>query len=324
MPDSSVLANFDPYDVACAVETYLRELDTRSIARVVARASQRLPTYYRTMIAQELPDGGAAGTRVDAQSFERLVERSRDDGALRDALIGCLKSNLRVIPLIGGSFADNIVRIVRNEELPPPPSERPRRAVLVCGALLMAVTAGAVGERFVERPSTPVVAQPTVAQSTPRPKPALHGAPIRRSATISQTKLPAATAPTVRVPVAAPASAPIQFAAPPTVRRARHAAAKPGRFPSGSGNASVAAAPLSVATQAPAQQTEPNMTDMPDATNATSVPAPEVSANPAAIPAAVRVIAPTATPAPRKRGLLRHLNPFRLYPKARPAPTHKP
>ncbi len=317
MPDSTVLANFDPYDVACAVETYLRELDTRSIARVVARASQRLPSYYRTMIAEQLPEGAAAGTRLDAQSFERLIERSRDDGALRDALIGCLKSNLRVIPLIGGPFADNIIRIVRNEELPRQQSLRPRRAVLMWGALLVAVTAGAAGERFIESPIAHSFAPRPIARATPKSSPPARTALVRRPAAIAQTKLPSATAPVQAAPITA-----APFVSAPAHHRWHHRPIPlPSRFAAGAGNGTVAVdVPRSAPPQTTQTQTEPNMTDMPDATNATSVPAPVISANPAAIPAGVRVVAPAPTLAPRKHGLLHRLNPFKPYRRTKPSP----
>jgi hypothetical protein len=147
-----ILADFDPYEVACAVETYVLGLDARSAAHILKEASRGLPGYYRSAIASALvPQAGHLPAHIDAPTFEQIVADAQSGDDIREPMIAYLKSNLRAIPLMGRAFAENVVHVVRGEE--------PRRKVtwhLRLSPLAVAVLALAgfivttLGIRFVE------------------------------------------------------------------------------------------------------------------------------------------------------------------------------
>jgi hypothetical protein len=329
-PRDHVLSNFDPHDVACAMEIYVRELDTRAVARTLAKASHRLPAYYRTVIAERLPAAGNdVPAKLDAASFERIVAESRNDDELRDALIECLRTNLRAIPLIGGSFAENIVRITRGEAPVSRGSHGMTRGTVVFATLAVALAIGAGGERVLERsgyrfavippqasPSAgPRLSRTTVARVSARPRtPTPVTAP--RALTAVQSRPTPANAP---APTSAPTPQVFVTAVPPQPRT--H-----GTPPPGKGSVSVALPLVTAPPATPEPQIAPDLSDMPDATNTTTNPMPMPSAAGANVPAGVAVARPTPKPKhkPLIVRLVNGLNPFKPGKAPTPSATRTP
>ncbi|MGZ3562307.1 MAG: hypothetical protein ACXVAS_10725 [Vulcanimicrobiaceae bacterium] len=131
-----ILADFDPYEVACGVEKYVRAMDVISVARVLTEASRDLPPYYRSAIAAELaPKSQLLPARIDAPTFERIVANAQRGEDIREPMIAYLKSNLRAIPLLGEEFSENILHVVRGEQPRPRRLTSIRSSAVLVGAL---------------------------------------------------------------------------------------------------------------------------------------------------------------------------------------------
>ena len=163
-----ILSDFDPYEVACGVEKYVRAMDSTSAARVLTAASRDLPPYYRSAIASELlPQNAHLPARLNSPAFERIVADAGESEDIREPLIAYLKSNLRAIPLLGDEFSENVLHVVRGEEVRPPRSSRfgfsPLLAATLAAASFILATAGIRLIEFAHTQTGHVVAVPSPA-----------------------------------------------------------------------------------------------------------------------------------------------------------------
>ncbi|MGZ3574896.1 MAG: hypothetical protein ACXVA3_06390 [Vulcanimicrobiaceae bacterium] len=297
------------------METYVRGLNRKAIVRYLIRASDRLPSYYRGMIAAHLVPDGSKPHELDAATFKRTLAQSRDEEALRDALVDCLRGNLRAIPMIGDSFAENVLRLARGEELSPRRRSSFALYVIFAGALVAAVALGAAGERIIERAPIGRFAATIFASPTPAPEPmALPTAHHVAIAAAAPTVAPTPTAPTP-TPAPTPTAPPTPEAAvappPATPTPSPTPSPRATQQPHGTG-----AAIVDVPTPSPDPTDSPDLTDMPDATQGSAQPPP--SAQPVQQPAQVHIVQPTPTPTPTP-GPKHHRASKRAGPSAQPS-----
>jgi hypothetical protein len=326
-PDK-VLGRLDPYDVACAMETYVREVDGKVLLADLIKAADRLPSYYRDMIATRLIADGTKPHELDALQFKRILYGSRNDDALREALIACLKGNLRAIPLIGGSFAENVLRVTRGET--PGHLRRGARSTsqlntIFIGTLVAAVAIGAIGERVVEKQPIGRLAEAFFATPKPlQPKPLhnvvkapvaahKHVGPKRSAPPVRHVALatPIPTPPPTPLPTAAPTATPTPTPTPIPTRKPTPSP-RPTQPPHGAG-----LGVINIPTPTPEPTDPPDLTDMPDATQGSAQPMP--SAPPAEAPSGMNIVPPTPSPTPTPDPKHRHGR-----RRATPSPTATP
>lgn len=101
----------DPFAIAAAMESKVRSMDLRALVSTLLGARVRLAAFYRGEIVrlalgstQEDPAG------LDADAFAGALRAMADREALAAALVTFLRGNMRVIDIIGGSFAQTILR----------------------------------------------------------------------------------------------------------------------------------------------------------------------------------------------------------------------
>ena len=322
-PDK-VLGRLDPYEVACAMEAYVRELDRKTIVRYLLKAGDRLPSYYRGTIVAHLVSDGTKPNELDAATFKRIVAGSRDQEALRDALIDCLRGNLRAIPMIGDSFAENVLRLVRGEDARRRGTSQ--IVAILTGSLVAAVALGAAGEQVAEK--TPIGPLTSKFFGSPSPAPRamiqpqaetrhVASKPERASRhVLAIATAPPTTAPTMAptiAPTAAPTTAPTPgaAAAPETPAPSPAPSPRPTQLAAGTG-----AATVNVPTPTPNPTESPDLTDMPDATQ-DGQPLP--SARPAEAPEQVNIVQPTPTPTSTPVSKRHHHSAARAVPTAMPS-----
>lgn len=321
---ATILARTDPFDLAQALERYIRSLSGEQIRALIQDAAPRMNDGYR---AEFLP----------------LADESGQD-RLRAAFAHSLKSNLRAIPLFGPEFCQGVIANIPGdrtvglgEEGNPAMRLRPLAFAIIALALLIG---GAAAEHVMStaraNANTPVVLvtpQPAQPVATPAPAiaaPATRPPPKRstpqRSARQRSTPQPVPPAPAAVARVDTPVPAPVveRPALPPPVRRpsARRAP------PPGSGvKTIVAREPEPTPTPQP---TPVDVTDMPQSySDATPLPA-DATPPPAQLNTSVRV--PTPTPAPNRYWLhqtvngvgktIDRLNPFKHH--RHPSPSASP
>lgn len=274
---ATILARTDPFDVAQGLERYVRTLSGEQVRAIISDARPHLNRGYRA-------------------EFVPLLDEP-DDGRLKRAFIGGLKSNLRAIPLFGAAFCEGLIAQIPGdravglgEETRTWPALRPAAVaiaalVLVLGGatihhLVSAESAAAHAPVVLEKPRTPA---PFAVVAHPVHKAAV---PIRRAAVRVAQALPAATPPAAAAVTAAPVPAvPSHPKSSVTVAR---------RLPPGSGVKTV------VAQRTPPPQLKPgdvDTSDMPQAyTDAT--PLPSEAPPPARVSTPLGV--PTPTPGPNR------------------------
>ncbi len=316
-----VLAQTDPFDLAQAAERYVHTLSAPEICRLIDAAKPRLNEYY-------------------AEEFSRV--QAIDDGdSLRAAFAHALGANLRVIPLLGTSFAEAILEHAPSERAVGFSDERAIRTprIIAGGVVALSLAAVAVaGGHYVTTtrsqssaavaagaPPPVTVALPSPSQAIQRRSTAARGAhrtitakpqhPVANAAPPKAPAVYAAPAPIVQTPGYAPVAAHHAVAA--AAPRAKNVAAVP--VAHGEAVVQVTAPPRRPAVQPESSPATLDTTDMPQPyTDAT--PLPDETPVPATdVPRVVHVANPT--PAPRHGGWLHrtimHLDPF----KPHPAPT---
>lgn len=342
----TILARTDPFDVAQALERYIRSLPGDRVRDLILNSRERMNDWYR---AEFLP----------------LVEE-HDDQRLKSAFAQALKSNLRAIPVFGPAFCEGVISqvpsdraIAVGEEIHP---LRPMRPALLAFLALALVVAGAAGEHAITVARTRALTPPGVV--TPLPSPLQNTAPIAAGAVaVSQTprqvrrqakpQPPApsprrqATAPTRVAVQPAPAVAqPAPAVAQPTARAvmpetpqanasaprtaSRPSSQRPSTPPPGAGVKTIVVQPVR-ATPSP-EPSDIDVSDMPQAyTDATPLPRAQTAPP-------VRVAAPVAlktpTPAPNRywlrstiHGTLKtigNFNPFKHHGGSAPSPSPSP
>lgn len=279
---ATILARNDPFDVAQALERYVRSLRAVQIRDLIGDARSRMTESYRA-------------------EFVPLLDISGDEH-LKTAFAHALKSNLRAIPLFGSSFCEGVIsqipgdRVVgMGEERRRSPILRPAAIGVIAIALLMAAATiqhlFAVARDTVEAPivlSTPppaIAAPPTRAPATRAPArsaPAVHRL-------IARADVPATAAPQPQPAVVTPPvqAAPVQAAPPVHVVRAVHT------LPPGRGVKTV------VVQQTPAPSPTPQEVDVSDMPQSYSDATPLPNNQPppqARVPTAQGVATPTPEP----------------------------
>ena len=315
-----VLARTDPFDLAQALERYIRAMSADRIRALVIDARDRMGAYYRAEFVRLLEEyrgiGHVETNDLSAEHFTDIVRKARGDEALQHAFARLLKSNLRAIPVFGGTFTEAILENVPSDRavgIGEESSNVGMRAAVLGGLAVALVFAGAVGEHVIANVRAqsvatplPAVAAPVVSVVTPQPRAtarASHAVAIATAVTPTATPAPvpsaAVPAPPPIVPVAAPTRAP--------ATRNKHTP------PPAQGVATIAV-PNPTPTPEP---TALDVSDMPDAfTDAT--PLPQQTAAAAEVPHKVSLKTPAPTPKPRshswfKRAIL-HLDPFKPHP----------
>jgi hypothetical protein len=192
-----LLARTDPFDLAQALERYVRGMSPERIRSVIIDARDRMGAYYRTEFVRLLQDSG--GIRhvdmndLSGDRFVKIVHQARTDDALKNAFSRLLKSNLRAIPVFGAPFAEGILESVPVDRAVAIGEEAPKsgtRAALFAGIAVALVLAGAAGEHVIanvraQNTATPLpVIQPPLV-SIVSPRPAAQTAPPRRAAVVA-------------------------------------------------------------------------------------------------------------------------------------------
>ncbi len=121
---ATTVGQLDPFSVAQAMEAKVRSLESDALASVLIAARGRLTPYYRGELVGVLR-GESAGddAGLDSKSFATAIAAETGAQALPSAVVTFLRSNLRVIDVIGGSFAAGIIRDA--EDLEKPQSHAP-------------------------------------------------------------------------------------------------------------------------------------------------------------------------------------------------------
>jgi hypothetical protein len=329
-----ILARFDPFEVAQAIERYVYNLDGAHVRTVLIEARERLGAYYRAELLRLLHEQERGVHRQEGtpEAFASAIGATRSTEALQSALVRFLKSNLRAIALFGPAFSAGVVALVRTNGAIGMGEERVRwsgalRASVITGVALALLAAGAAGEQVLSSQRSastapqPVGPPQAVALSTPVPSATLRAKPAfvahkptkrasaRRALAIS---LPLAT-PAASLPQPQPRAIPAQASAPPLPRRAAVATKQhppKQRLPVGAAVATVRVAPAAQPSAAPFETT-----DLPRSYN-NATPLPSQTVAPVHAPAAIAV--PTLKPPPRRRPgwfkrTLKHLDPFKPY-----------
>lgn len=313
-PFATILARTDPFDLAQALERYIRSLSGEQIRFTLRAALPVMNQAYRDEFAPLLDDP--------------------DDERLKHSFAHALKSNLRAIPLFGPGFCQGVIAhvpgdrtVALGEEGHRLPQLRPFAIAIVALAL---VIIGAAAEHAwntaratAQTPAVlmtplPLAAQDAVPAATAVPRPVHSAPPAVRHTTAPATPPPATPAQVNAAPaIAAPQPAPVT-----PKRIAARRTAPPGR-----GESTVV-----IARSTPGPSPEPStvdVSDMPQAyTDAT--PLPKYETPPAArVPANVHVATPT--PGPNRfflhqtiRGTLKtldRLNPFKHHSEPEPTPS---
>jgi hypothetical protein len=165
---ATILARTDPFDLAEAVERYVRSLEAAEVRAVILAASPRLSEWYRAEFVSLLgePDG------------ERL----------KASFAHSLRSNLRAISFFGPSFCEGVIRHVPSdrtvgigeEEDRQFPRVRPLAVAIVAAAVFIA---GAAAQRVISTAQsnarTPVVLFTPVPAAPVTPPPHIAAAPTQ-------------------------------------------------------------------------------------------------------------------------------------------------
>lgn len=318
---ATILARTDPFDVAQALERYIRTLNGAEVRMLIQAAAPRMNDWYRS-------------------EFLPLLNEI-DNDRLRSAFAHSLKSNLRAIPMFGPNFCEGVIaripgdRTVALGEESRAPRLRLAAFAIIGAALLLG---GAAAEHVLNtaraNANTPVVLvtpQPAVTQppATPAAVMAARTAtPVRPTATVPAKRVASAAVALPQAPRTSPPvvqSAPV--AAPQPAARPVKAAARRTPPPGAGVKTVIAQEP----TRTPAPQATPvDTSDMPQSySDATPLPA-DATPPPTSVNTTVRV--PTPTPAPNRNWLhstvkgalktLNNFNPFKHHGK--PEPTNSP
>lgn len=307
---ATILARTDPFDVAQALERYIRILNGAEVRMLIQAAAPRMNECYRS-------------------EFLPLLNEE-DNDRLRVAFAHSLKSNLRAIPLFGPNFCEGVIAEIpvdRTVGLGEEGARAPRlrlAAFVIIGAALL--VGGAAAEHVLStaraNASTPVVLvtpQPVATQPPVTPVPPKAAAPPKHAA-----------APP-RVVARAPQTAPPVVQAAPAVAPATPRPVKVTPRPTPPPGAGVKTIIAQEPTPTPRPQpTSPDVSDMPQSySDATPLPG-DATPPPTSVNTAVRV--PTPTPAPNRnwlhstvRGTMRTLNNFNPFKhRGKPDPTSSP
>lgn len=317
-----LLARADPFDLAQAVDRYVHTLRGRRIRTLMLDACERIGQYYRAEFVQLLSGLSGVG---EPEQLAAILKRKWSDSELQAAFAGLLKSNLRAIPMFGGSFCDEVLAYVPTDRAVAIGEERNTalpRAAIFAGVAAALVIAGAAGERYYAnaraQSTTPAAVvepitiattpapskQRVIAVSTPIPIPSRSTAPTPSAApTAAPTQAPTAA------PTQAPTAVPTQAATPAPAPTKPRPTPPPAR--------GVATVVIPDPTPSP-EPSALDTTDMPDSyTDAT--PLPQVTAPQAEVPGRVHLVTPT--PKPHHGWLhnsIMHLDPFKPHPRSTP------
>ena len=281
--------------------------------------------YYRAEFVRLLEEyrgiGHVETNDLSCEHFTDIVRKARGDEALQHAFARLLKSNLRAIPVFGGTFTEAILENVPSDRavgIGEETSNVGMRAAVVGGLAVALLFAGAAGEHVIANVRAqsmatplPAVALPAVSAATPQPRARPRATARVTHAVAIATAAVAPTATPAPVPSAAvPAPPPIVPVAAPT----RAPAARNKRTPPPAQGVATIAVPNPTPTPEP---TALDVSDMPDAfTDAT--PLPQQTAAPVEVPHKVSLKTPAPTPKPRSRSWLKrsilHLDPFKPHP----------
>lgn len=317
----TVLARTDPFELAQALERYVRAMAPKRIRRVVIDARDRIGAYYRSEFIALLAEFGAVerapSDELSSEEFVRVVRKAGDGEAMQRALSRLLKSNLRAIPLFGPAFTQGVLAGVPSDRAVAIGEEargtRMRTAVLG-GIALALLLAGAAGEHVISTVRAqnsvasplPQLPSTVVSVSTPQPADTKHvRTPAPRPSLQQRPQPPQAVAAVGPSPI--PAASPV--AAPPPVVRQTQAPPRNKRTPAPAQGVATIAVPNPTPTPEPSAL---DVSDMPDVfTDATPLP----SQSPAAAQVPNGVSLKTPTPAPKHKSWLKrtisHLNPFK-------------
>ncbi len=262
-----LLAKTDPFDLAQAIDGYVRTLAPARIHELVHAALPHMRLVLRRRI---LATGNNKRCRLTAC---RVCAGPQEQPASR--------------PLFGSGFAEAVLGRVPSEGLAideERSGNAPRRATAAVVVLALGAAAAAGGHYVASARSGPALA-------TPMPPPIVSVVPpVRRAVQVRVRRAgPTATpVPATRAPLpAAPAAAAV------AVRP--HPRAQPTALPSARGEAVVVIVPRPQIKRHPVQTAQIDTSDMPDAYS-DATPLPQETAQPLDVPRVVTVGTPKAEP----------------------------
>ncbi|HEY9180943.1 MAG TPA: hypothetical protein VIO32_09495 [Candidatus Baltobacteraceae bacterium] len=275
---ATILARTDPFDVAQALERFIRSLPAPHVREMIAAARPRMNDWY-------------------SAEFMPLLDETNDE-RMKQAFAATLKSNLRAISLFGSAFCEGVIANIPadravglGEERRSWPARRPAAiaaaaiAVLLGGAAIDHVVS--IANATAQTPavlSTPIAVLPH-AVDVPR---ARHARTVKRRPSAPVHLAVAAAAP---VRSATVRYAPVQYA--PVQTAPAPSAVRPA--PAGSGEKTV------VVRQTPQPSPSPQNVDVSDMPQSYSdaTPLPNDQTPPQARVEAPLTV-PTPTPAPNR------------------------
>ena len=328
----TVLARTDPFELAQALERYVRAMSPERIRSVVIDARDRIGAYYRTEFVALLAEFGAVDrAQPDALSSEDFVQAVREAGdgeALQGAFARLLRSNLRAIPLFGATFTQGVLDSVPSDRavaIGEEPRNSRMRTIVLGGVAVALIFAGAAGEHVIATVRTqnalasplPQVQSAELTAATPAPpvqqRSQTHAKSLSPSMRVVVTPAPAPPQPQVRPQRQEPTPPPQQpqpLAVPPPVAQpARTTAPRAKHTPPPAQGVATVALPDPTPTPEPSDL---DVSDMPDVfTDAT--PLPSQSPPPAQVPSGVTLKTPAPPPKHKSwiKRTISHLNPFK-------------